>query len=201
MMKNFKISVAKFIVERNSLVATGGAIYACFKIGSAILRNAIDPLSLIFVLLLMKFFYPLIHLVAGIIARALKIVASAYLRNCGEFVDDDTESDFSGQGYNSRESENTYHKERSNTYGEKTEYGKNEGSNTDNGRTGGNAGQAASDYDAALKFFELQVPFTQEQLKAKRRSCMKTAHPDAGGNAEDAKKINRYYDVLKRYAA
>lgn len=40
MMKNFKISVAKFIVERNSLVATGGAIYACFKIGSAILRNA-----------------------------------------------------------------------------------------------------------------------------------------------------------------
>ena len=116
MMKNFKISVAKFIVERNSLVATGGAIYACFKIGSAILRNAIDPLSLIFVLLLMKFFYPLIHLVAGIIARALKVVASAYLRNCGEFVDDDTESDFSGQGYNSRESENTYHKERSNTY-------------------------------------------------------------------------------------
>lgn len=201
MMKNFKISVAKFIVERNSLVATGGAIYACFKIGSAILRNAIDPLSLIFVLLLMKFFYPLIHLVAGIIARALKVVASAYLRSCGEFVDDDTESDFSGQGYNSRESENTYHKERSNTYGEKTEYGKNEDSNTDNGRTGGNAGQAASDYDAALKFFELQVPFTQEQLKAKRRSCMKTAHPDAGGNAEDAKKINRYYDVLKRYAA
>lgn len=200
-MKNFKISVAKFIVERNSLVATGGAIYACYKIGSAILRNAIDPLSLIFVLLLMKFFYPLIHLAAGMIAGVLKIAASAYLKNCGEFVDDDAESDFSGQGYNSWESENTYYKERRNTYEGKTEYGKNEGSNTENGRAGGNAGQAASDYDAALKYFGLQVPFTQEQLKAKRRSFMKTAHPDAGGSAEDAKKVNFYYDVLKRYAA
>ena len=74
-------------------------------------------------------------------------------------------------------------------------------SKTENESKGGEAGQTASDYDVALKYFGLQTPFTEDQLKAKHRKFMKTAHPDVGGSTEDAKRINYYYDVLKQYAA
>lgn len=215
MMKKFTVQIANFIVEHNEMVATGGAIYASLRIGGAMLGDIMDPLSLIFVVLVLKLFYPLIHLVSGIIARVLKAAATVYLKNCGESVDSDygygagSES-YHGYGtysdgeYTYWRNKNNYHEERRDSYDQKTEYGKNEsgnGSNTGNGGAERNAGQTASDYDAALKYFGLKTPFTAEQLKAKRRKFMKTAHPDVGGSAEDAKKINRYYDVLKRYAA
>lgn len=36
----------------------------------------------------------------------------------------------------------------------------------------------------ALSFYGLSIPFTQDQLREKRRKLMKTAHPDEGGNTE-----------------
>lgn len=52
----------------------------------------------------------------------------------------------------------------------------------------------------ALSFYGLSMPFTQDQLREKRRKLMKTAHPDEGGNTETAADINRYFDILKKYA-
>lgn len=52
----------------------------------------------------------------------------------------------------------------------------------------------------ALSFYGLSIPFTQDQLREKRRKLMKTAHPDEGGNTEAAADINRYFDILKKYA-
>lgn len=52
----------------------------------------------------------------------------------------------------------------------------------------------------ALSFYGLSMPFTQDQLREKRRKLMKTAHPDEGGDTEAAADINRYFDILKKYA-
>ena len=185
-MKKILIGIARFIVNQNDLVATGGAIYACLKIGGEMLGEVMDPLSVIFVILVLRLFYPLIHLVAGIIAKVLKTAAVLYLGHCGQSAGTDYEDyDFDEQGYggSGQNSQNW------------------NSSKTENESKGGEAGQTASDYDVALKYFGLQTPFTEDQLKAKHRKFMKTAHPDVGGSTEDAKRINYYYDVLKQYAA
>lgn len=54
-----------------------------------------------------------------------------------------------------------------------------------------------SDIDKALRYYQLSIPFSQEELRNKRRLLMKSAHPDSGGSTEEAEKINRYYDALK----
>lgn len=51
--------------------------------------------------------------------------------------------------------------------------------------------------DKALRYYHLSIPFSQEELRNRRRILMKSAHPDSGGSTEEAEKINRYYDVLK----
>lgn len=42
-MKKILIGIARFIVNQNDLVATGGAIYACLKIGGEMLGEVMDP--------------------------------------------------------------------------------------------------------------------------------------------------------------
>lgn len=51
--------------------------------------------------------------------------------------------------------------------------------------------------DEALQFYGLSVPFTEQQLRERRRQLMKRLHPDAGGSHEDAEIVNRYFEVLK----
>lgn len=55
-----------------------------------------------------------------------------------------------------------------------------------------------NDIDKALYYYHLNIPFSQEELRNKRRILMKSAHPDSGGSIEEAEKINHYYDVLKK---
>lgn len=52
--------------------------------------------------------------------------------------------------------------------------------------------------DKALRYYHLNIPFSQEELRNRRRILMKSAHPDSGGSIEEAEKINHYYDVLKK---
>lgn len=54
-----------------------------------------------------------------------------------------------------------------------------------------------NDIDKALHYYHLNIPFSQEELRNRRRILMKSAHPDSGGSTEEAEKINQYYDVLK----
>ena len=60
--------------------------------------------------------------------------------------------------------------------------------------------QRKDELSEALSFYGLTIPFTEEQLRDKRRKLMKTAHPDEGGNTEAAADINRYFDILKKFA-
>ena len=73
------------------------------------------------------------------------------------------------------------------------------GNSYNNNRSSGSTSHV-SDYEKALKFYGLKVPFTEKELKEKRRKMMKTAHPDAGGSTNEAETINQYYDILKKYA-
>lgn len=56
---------------------------------------------------------------------------------------------------------------------------------------------APGEIDKALRYYHLNIPFSQEELRNRRRFLMKSAHPDSGGSTEEAEKINLYYDVLK----
>ncbi|PWY60504.1 hypothetical protein DMI82_04065 [Blautia sp. BCRC 81119] len=94
---------------------------------------------------------------------------------------------YSGYGYNSGNAGYGY----SNTGTGQRDYSYNY-----SGRT-----NMKSDYEMALEFYKLQMPFTEKELKERRRQFMKTAHPDAGGSNEEAEKINEYYEILKKYAS
>ena len=52
----------------------------------------------------------------------------------------------------------------------------------------------------ALAYFGLSFPFTEDELKTKWKRAMKKAHPDAGGTEAEAKRINQYFELLKKYA-
>lgn len=62
--------------------------------------------------------------------------------------------------------------------------------------------QDASLLQQALHFYNLAIPFTEEALKKKRKELIIRCHPDQVHRdltivPED---VNRYYDILKRYA-
>lgn len=52
-------------------------------------------------------------------------------------------------------------------------------------------------YKEALEIFGLADGFTMEQLKARYRDLQKRVHPDVGGSAFFAKKLNAAYEILK----
>lgn len=83
------------------------------------------------------------------------------------------------------------------------------GSETGNDNSGNPGGMGGSTWDLAndndklheaMWYFGLDMPYTDSQARERRKTLMKKAHPDAGGSEEDAKKINAYYEVLRKYA-
>lgn len=70
-----------------------------------------------------------------------------------------------------------------------------------NDRQQNNTTRRKDELSEALSFYGLKIPFTESELKDKRRKLMKTAHPDEGGDTETAANINRYYDILKKYTS
>ena len=94
---------------------------------------------------------------------------------------------------------NQYYYQKNNTNSGGNSQNNNSGNSYNNYRSSGSTAHV-SDYEKALKFYGLKVPFTEKELKEKRRKMMKTAHPDAGGSTNEAETINQYYDILKKYA-
>lgn len=66
------------------------------------------------------------------------------------------------------------------------------------GRTKDNEGN--DELSEALRYFHLTMPYTENETRQRWKVLIKEAHPDAGGSEEDAKKINTYYELLKKYA-
>ena len=94
---------------------------------------------------------------------------------------------------------NQYYYQKNNANSGNSNQNSNRGNSYNNSQSSGSAAHV-SDYEKALKFYGLKVPFTEKELKEKRRKMMKTAHPDAGGSTNEAETINQYYDILKKYA-
>lgn len=94
---------------------------------------------------------------------------------------------------------NQYYYQKNNANSGNNNQNANRGNSYNNSQSSGRAAHV-SDYEKALKFYGLKVPFTEKELKEKRRKMMKTAHPDAGGSTNEAETINQYYDILKKYA-
>lgn len=94
---------------------------------------------------------------------------------------------------------NQYYYQKNNANSGNSNQNANRGNSYNNNRSSGSTAHV-SDYEKALKFYGLKVPFTEKELKEKRRKMMKTAHPDAGGSTNEAETINQYYDILKKYA-
>lgn len=94
---------------------------------------------------------------------------------------------------------NQYYYQKNNANSGNGSQNSNRGNSYNNNRSSGSTSHV-SDYEKALKFYGLKVPFTEKELKEKRRKMIKTAHPDAGGSTNEAETINQYYDILKKYA-
>ena len=94
---------------------------------------------------------------------------------------------------------NQYYYQKNNANSGNSNQNANRGNSYNNSQSSGSTAHV-SDYEKALKFYGLKVPFTEKELKEKRRKMMKTAHPDAGGSTNEAETINQYYDILKKYA-
>lgn len=60
-----------------------------------------------------------------------------------------------------------------------------------------------TEFESALSFYQISVPFSSEDLNAKQRELQKRFHPDhnSGSAVENdaSALINHYYDVLKKY--
>jgi len=79
--------------------------------------------------------------------------------------------------------------------------------NSSSSNSGSNSGQSSSnpsridpqDLNRYLADLNLTaMPSTPEELKKARNAAMRKAHPDQGGNSQDAAKVNEAYDKLKK---
>ena len=180
-----------------------------------------DGMNVFIVLFSVLVIYPLLGLVLSVLIIIPSFICRMILYALGN--DANAEDHYSYTHDNNSDSNNTYsnaengyqryqNQQQGGRYCGYSGYGYNSGNagygynNTGTGQRDYSynySGRAntKSDYEMALEFYKLQMPFTEKELKERRRQFMKTAHPDAGGSNEEAEKINEYYEILKKYAS
>lgn len=62
-------------------------------------------------------------------------------------------------------------------------------------------GRTLSKFEEAKVLFEVELPYTKDQIKKKRNELIKQHHPDIGGSDEMCKKINEAYTLLLKFAS
>lgn len=170
-----------------------------FTAGYVIHMTATDKSPVLFLILIAWLIYfPLSLIIIYVLLLIPKIVCIIVLQmlhidNKENFNNFNFHFEYESNGYRSREQQNQY--ESYNSY-DRQNWQKTEENNQQQSRTG-----RKDELGEALDFYGLKIPFTEEQLRDKRRKLMKTAHPDEGGNTETAADINRYFDILKKYAS
>ena len=175
-----------------------------------------DPFNVFMAFFVVGVTFPVLFLIFSVFAFGLKIIC-LMLINFQDYREAKKaesgyyrESDFSYGRYNS-EHEQTHHSSYSRNSGasdfardyEKWYYEQQE-KETQNKQQETNDSAAKEEPQDELKkamaFYHVSFPFTEEEIRAKRKQLMKTAHPDIGGTEEEAKKINIYFDILSKYA-
>lgn len=155
------------------------------------------------VVVLYLFTYPIISAIIYLLLLIPKYISKFILMfmKGGSETGFDGFNDYSDYGYGNSDGYYDYngYNQKNNANSGNSNQNSNRGNSYNNSQSSGSAAHV-SDYEKALKFYGLKVPFTEKELKEKRRKMMKTAHPDAGGSTNEAETINQYYDILKKYA-
>lgn len=115
-----------------------------------------------------------------------------------------------GQQYNNQQNRNNQYNQGNQQYnnGRQNQNQYNQGNqnnrynqNNQNSQRNSSQGRSEDELKKALSYYGLKIPFSEKELKERRKELIKRAHPDSGGSEEEAKTINAYFDILKRYAS
>lgn len=78
---------------------------------------------------------------------------------------------------------------------------KKEETHRSNGRSAThNHGRKLTEFERAKALYEVEIPFTLEEINKKKKELMKKYHPDLGGDTEKAIEINAAFDLLEKFA-
>ncbi len=58
-----------------------------------------------------------------------------------------------------------------------------------------------SEFLLAKELYDVEIPYTKDDIISKKRELLKKYHPDNGGTAEQAAQINKAYDLLAKFAS
>lgn len=162
------------------------------------------------VLLVMCVYFPIFCGVMAVVMFFVKLISNSCLLFFRYYTKNNTDNNT--YQYDRQYNYDEYHKKSSDTYGSSKEssYNNKDYSGThqerdsynnrqSNNSSNNSSARTRSELDIALAFYGLKIPYTEKMLKEKRKELIKKAHPDSGGSEDEAKKINTYYDILKKY--
>lgn len=185
-----------------------------------------DHVPIILAVLAIIFFYgPIFYLVSSVLLIIPKLVCLIilklmeekennwnryYQRNYNQKQKEDQykqqhdkSEDSSSYSYSSQEAKDSWKKaweQAERKYQQQNSYSENQGNQKSYNQSGPNQQRKHDELQEALDFYGLTIPFTETVLREKRKKLIKEAHPDEGGSNERAADINRYFDVLKKFA-
>lgn len=172
-----------------------------------------DHVPIILAVLAIIFFYgPIFYLVSSVLLIIPKLVCLIILKlmeyNQKQKEDQykqqhDKSEDSSSYSYSSQDAKDSWKKaweQAERKYQQQNSYSENQGNQKSYNQSGPNQQRKHDELQEALDFYGLTIPFTETVLREKRKKLIKEAHPDEGGSNERAADINRYFDVLKKFA-
>ena len=185
-----------------------------------------DNVPIILAVLAIIFFYgPIFYLVSSVLLIIPKLVCLIilklmegkgnnwnryYQRNYSQQQREDQykqqhdkSEDSSSYSYSSQDAKDSWKKaweQAERKYQQQNSYSENQGNQKSYNQSGPNQQRKHDELQEALDFYGLTIPFTETVLREKRKKLIKEAHPDEGGSNERAADINRYFDVLKKFA-
>lgn len=204
--------IARFYVSYPMFIAKAAAALIClFSIREWIANEKTTPVILL-VLIQVIFIYPILCLVFSALSFIPLSICEIFLTFVEEHRNRQEQQQY--QQYRDNTYDNTNHDYQQSQRQQQSYYQQNQhqqrhdsqhnSSNYDNTYRNYKQSQNTSqrdDLSIALAFYGLAIPFSEQQLRDRRRKLMKEVHPDAGGSTEDAEKVNSYFDILKKYAS
>lgn len=209
--------IARFYVTYPMFIAKAVAALICiFSLKDWIVNEKTSPVILL-VLIQVVFIYPILCLIFSILSFIPLTICGIFLT----FVDEHRarkeqqqyqqfrNKDYYHTNHDYKQSQdqkqsyyqyNQYHQSQQNrSYG--SQHNSSNYNNTYRNYEQSQNTSQRDDLSIALAFYGLTIPFSEQQLRDRRRKLMKKAHPDAGGSTENAEKVNVYFDILKKYAS
>lgn len=204
----------KFCMTFSDEIIKIAAVFASYCAFRDWTENGSSP-AILLALLIIFIIYPILKLVFSVLSIPVMFICAIYLEYKKKGFSDEWEhnkSESAGQEWNDREWNEYWERQKSRSGENYEKYYRQSEQQNNSGQQQNQQQQRQQNYQQsnssqneqyrqAMSFYGLKMPFTEQQLREKRRALMKKAHPDVGGSTKEAEKINVYFDVLKRYAA